>query len=373
MITIQEILTKKEFKQFVKFPFQLYKNNKYWVPPIISDEIAGFDKTINPVFEHADAHFFLAYQNNQVVGRVAAIINWTEINEQKIKKMRFGWFDTIDNIEVTKALLNKVNKIGKQNNLEFIEGPVGFSNMDKVGVLTDGFDQLSTMITWYHNPYQKNHLEELGFKKAKRYVESYFLIKNIDISNYKRLAKIVKHRNKLTALNFTSTKQILPYVYEMFALFNISYAKLASFVPISNKQISFFKEKYITMIDPEFIKFVVDESGKLVSFAITMPSFAEALQKAKGKLFPTGFIHLIQAKKNNKDIVFFLIGILPEYQKKGVTAIIFEEFYKTCIKKGIEKAIRTPELEENTDIHLLWKNFKPVTNKRRSTYKKNIV
>ncbi len=372
MVILKEVLTKKELKQFVKFPFTLYKNNKYWVPPIINDEVAGFDKTKNPVFEHADAQFFLAYQNNKIVGRVAAIINWTEIKTQKIKKMRFGWFDVIDDINVTTALLNKVNEIGKKNNLDFIEGPVGFSNMDKVGVLTYGFDQLSTMITWYHYPYQKEHLEKLGYQKSKGYIESYFLIKDIDISNYTRFAKIVKHRNKLTALNFTSTNQILPYVDEMFALFNIAYSKLASFVPISNKEAEFFKKKYISMIDPEFIKFVVDENGKLVSFAITMPSFAEALQKAKGKLFPTGFYHLLQAKKNNKDIVFFLIGILPEYQKKGVTAIIFDEFFKVCIRKGIERAIRTPELEDNTDIHLLWKNFQPKINKRRSTYSKDI-
>jgi len=372
MIIIKEISTKKGLKEFVKFPFTLYKNSKYWVPPLINDEVNSFDKTKNPIFEHADARFFLAYKNNTIVGRVAAIINWTEVNEQKIKKMRFGWFDYIDDSAVSEALLKKVTEIGKQNNLEFLEGPVGFSNMDKVGVLTEGYDQLSTMITWYNHPYYVNHLENLRFIKEKGYIESYFYIKDIDITNYTRFAKIVKHRNKLKALNFTSTKQILPYVDEMFALFNITYARLSSFVPISKKQITFFKEKYIKLIDPQFIKFVVDENGKLVSFAITMPSFAEALQKAKGKLFPIGFLYLLQAKRKNTDIVFFLIGILPEYQRKGVTAIIFDEFFKVCIKNGIKRAIRTPELEENNDIHLLWKNFKPVINKKRSTYKKNI-
>jgi len=372
MVKLKEVLTKKELKQFVKFPFTLYKNNKYWVPPIIKDEVASFDKTKNPVFEHADAQFFLAYQNNKIVGRVAAIINWTEINEQKIKKMRFGWFDVIDDINVTTALLQKVDEIGKQNNLDFIEGPVGFSNMDKVGILTHGYDQLSTMITWYNHLYYVKHLETLGYKKLNNFIETYFYYKDIDITKYKRYAEIVKKRYELKALNFTSNKQIMPYVEEMFELFNSSYAKLPSFVPISDKQKIYFKKKFISFINPEYIKFIVDKNGKLITFSITMPSYARAFQKANGKLFPTGFLHILKAKKHSKDVVFFLIGIAPEYQKKGVTAIVFDEFFKTYKEKGIIKTITTPELEENKDIQLIWKNFNPITHKKRSTYKKDI-
>lgn len=158
----------------------------------------------------------------------------------------------------------------------------------------------------------------------------------------------------------------------MFDLFNKSYEKLPSFVPISNKQKAFFKEKFISFINPEYIKFVVDKNGKLITFAITMPSYAEAFQKAKGKLFPTGFLHILKAKKHSKDVVFFLIGIAPEYQKKGVTSIVFDEFFKTYTEKGINKTITTPELEENIDIQLIWKNFKPKIHKRRSTFRKDI-
>ncbi len=372
MVILKEVFSKKELKQFVKFPFTLYKNNKYWVPPIINDEVASFDKTQNPVFEHADARFFLAYQNNKIVGRVAAIINWTEVKTQKIKKMRFGWFDVIDDIDVTTALLQKVNEIGKQNNLDFIEGPVGFSNMDKVGILTYGYDQLSTMITWYNHPYYVKHLETLGYKKFNNFTETYFYFKDIDITKYKRYAEIVKKRYELKALNFTSNKQIMPYVEEMFELFNSSYAKLPSFVPISDKQKIYFKKKFISFINPEYIKFVVDKKGKLITFSITMPSYAKAFQKANGKLFPTGFLHILKAKKQSKDVVFFLIGIAPEYQKKGVTAIIFDEFFKTYKEKGIIKTFTTPELDDNKDIRLIWKNFKPVTYKKRSTFKKDI-
>ncbi len=373
MITLKEITTKKELTQFVKFPFKLYKNNSYWVPPIIKDEVDSFDKTENPVFEHADAKFFLAYQNNKIVGRIAAIINSFEVKDQNIKKMRFGWMDMIDDIEVSKALLSKVEEIGKQNKLEFIEGPVGFSNLDKVGVLTDGFEERGTMITWYNHPYYKEHLEKLGYSKEKKYTESSFLMKDVDITKYKRLAGIVCKRYDLKPLNFTSSKKIMPYVDEMFELFSESYSKLSSFVPISKRQITYFKEKFIGLIDPEFIKFVVDKDGKLVSFSITLPSFSKALQKSKGKLFPFGFIHFLKAKKHPKESVFYLIGIKSEYQNKGVIAIIFDEFYKTSIEKGIITNRRTPELENNKAIQLLWKNFNSKIIKRRSTYRKEII
>jgi hypothetical protein len=372
MIKLKEVSSKEGLKKFVKFPFSLYKNNKYWVPPIIKDEVDSFNKTLNPVFEHAQAQFFLAYKNNKIVGRVASIINWKEVNEQKINKMRFGWFDFIDDIEVSAALLEKVNEIGKQNNLDFIEGPVGFSNMDKVGILTEGFDYISSIITWYNYPYYSEHIEKLGYKKSQKFIETYFYFKDVNISKYKRYADIIKKRYELKPVNFKSSKDILPYLEEMFALFNSSYEGLSSFVPISEKQIKYYKKKFLNFINPEYIKFIVDKNGKLVTFSVTMPSYAKALQKANGKLFPTGFLHLLKAKKRSKEVVFFLIGILPEYQKKGVTAIVFDEFFKTYSEKGIIKTISTPELEENKDIQLIWKNFKPIVFKKRSTYQKKI-
>ncbi|MCG1035578.1 GTP cyclohydrolase [Polaribacter sargassicola] len=372
MITIKKISTKKEMKQFVTFPFSLYKNNKYWVPPIIKDEIDNFDPTKNPVFENADAHFFVAIKNNKIVGRVIAIINWFEVEKQQIKKMRFGWFDVIDDIEVSKALLNKVKEIGLKNNLEYIEGPIGFNNLDKTGVLVEGFDHIGTMITWYNHPYYKEHLEQIGFVKEKEYLENKFKFKNVDIPYFDRISKILKRRFKLKALDFTQTKDIMPYVDEMFEVFSASYSKLSSFVPISDAQIAFFKKKYIGFINPEYIKFVVDENNKLIAFAIVMPSFSEALQKAKGKLFPFGLFHLLKARKHSKDVTFYLIGVRPDYQNKGVHAIIFDQYAKTFAPLGIENCIRTPELEDNKAIQKLWENFNPTTHKRRRTYKLDI-
>ncbi|WP_299012348.1 GTP cyclohydrolase [uncultured Polaribacter sp.] len=372
MIALKKITTEKEMKQFVTFPFSLYKNNKYWVPPIIKDEVANFNPKKNPVFENAEAQFFVAIKDGKIVGRIVAIINWFEVEKQQIKKMRFGWFDVIDDIEVTKILLEKVKEIGLKNNLEYIEGPVGFNNLDKTGVLVDGFNHIGTMITWYNHPYYKEHLEQLGFVKEKEYLENKFKFKNVDAVYFNRISKIIQKRFELTPLDFTKTKDILPYVDEMFKVFDKSYSKLSTYVPISDAQIAFFKKKYISFINPEYIKFVVDKNNKLVAFAIVMPSFSEALQKAKGKLFPFGLFHLLSARKNAKDVTFYLIGVDPAHQNKGVTAIIFDQYTKTFTPLGIENCIRTPELEDNEAIKKLWENFKPETHKRRRTYRKNI-
>ena len=372
MITIKEIHTKKEMKQFVTFPFSLYKDNKYWVPPIIKEEIANFDKKVNPVFENADARFFLAYKEDVIVGRVAAIINHYEVNVQGLRKMRFGWFDVVDDVEVTKVLLTKVEAIAVENKLEYLEGPVGFNNLDKTGVLIEGFDHIGTMITWYNHPYYKDHFEALGFVKEKEYLENKFKFSNVDKKYFSRISTVIKKRYDLKALDFTKTSEILPYVDEMFEVFNASYSKLSTFVPISNSQITFFKEKYISFINPEYIKFVVDDEEKIVAFAIVMPSFSRALQQAKGKLFPFGLYHLLKAKKKSKDVIFYLIGVRPDYQNKGVHAIIFDQYTTTFSPLGIDNCIRTPELEDNKAINLLWKGFNPSTHKRRRTYKKVI-
>ena len=372
MITVKEISTKTELKTFVKFPFDLYKNNDCWVPPLINDELATFDKDKNPAFDTADARFFLAYQNNKVVGRVAAIINHTEINQQQLKKMRFGWFDFIDDLDVSRALLKEVETIGVANNLEYMEGPVGFSNLDKVGVLIEGFDHLGTMITWYNHAYYQGHFEAHGFVKEKEYLEWRFPFENVKPEFFSKAQELIKKRYQLKSINFTSTKQILPYVDSMFDLFNESYASLSSFVPINERQKKYFKDKYINFIDPEYITYVADKDDNLVGFAVVLPSFSRALQKAKGSFFPFGIFHMLKAKKHSKDIIFYLIGIHPDYQNKGVHAVIFNDYYHAFTKKGIKNCIRTPELEENIAIRQIWKRMDPKIVKRRRTYRKNL-
>ncbi len=372
MITVKEANTKALLKEYVKFPFSLYKNHPYWVPPLIQEELDTFDTTKNPAFETAEATFYLAYKDDCIVGRIAAIINWDEVNKQGKRKVRFGWWDVIDDIDVTKALLEKVYELGNKNNLEYVEGPMGFSNLDKVGVLTEGFDEMGSMITWYNYPYYKEHLEQLGYVKEKEHIESKFPFSNVKPEFFFKIQDIVKKRYQLTPLNFTKTADIMPYVDKMFDLFNNSYADLSSFVAITNTQRDYFKKKYISFINPEYIKFIVDKDDNMVAFSICMPSFSEALQKAKGKLFPFGFYHLLKAKKESKEVLFYLIGVDPHYQSKGVTAIIFNECYNTFVEKGIKHCIRTPELEDNLAVQNLWKHFDPVIFRRRRTYRKEL-
>ncbi|RNC86314.1 MAG: GTP cyclohydrolase [Winogradskyella sp.] len=373
MIEIKEAISKKELKAFVKFPFKLYKNSKYWVPPIIREELKTFDKTINPVFNDADARFFLAYKNGELVGRIAAIINWLEVKDQSIKKMRFGWFDFIDDQEVSKALLDTVRDIGIEHQLEFIEGPVGFSNLDKVGVMTEGFDHIGTMITWYNYPYYLNHYESYGLKESKAYVESKFAYSDIKPETFTKIQDLIKRRYKLKALEFRTSDEIMAYADEMFDVFETSHAKLSSFVAINPEQKAYFKKKFLPFLNPEYVKFIVDKDDKLIGFAIVTPSYAEALQKMNGRLFPFGFRHIMHAKKHSKSVTFYLIGILPEYQNKGVTAIIFHEFYREFGKKNIEQCIRGPELADNDAIHKIWKHFNPKVHKRRCTMSKPIA
>jgi len=372
MVTLQEATSKADLKKFVTFPFTLYKGSPYWVPPIIREELESFDRSKNPVFKDADAWFLLAYRDNELVGRVVAIINWIEVKQQKLRKMRFGWFDFVDDPEVSGVLLDKVAEIGKSHQLDYMEGPVGFSNLDKVGVLTEGFDHIGTMITWYNHPYYRSHYEQQGFIKEKEYLENKFLAANADPKLFSQVQLLIKKRYQLREINFTKTRDIMPWTDKMFDLFNETYSSLASFVPITEEQKAYFKKKYISFINPEYIKFIVDKEDNLIAFAIVMPSFSEALQKARGKLFPFGFYHLLQAKKHSKDVTFYLIGIHPEYQSKGVTSIIFNEFYHTFRKKGIVTCYRTPELEENVAIRQMWKHFDPVIHKRRRTYRREL-
>lgn len=372
MIKVKQLTSKKDLKRFVNFPFKLYKDSKYWVPSLIKDEIETLDTKKNPVFKNADAWYYAAYKNGEMVGRIAVILNHLEVNDQEKKKIRFGWLDMVDDIEITKALLEKAYEKGREFNLEYAEGPVGFSNMEKAGILTMGFDKMNTMITWYHYPYYAEHLKILGYEKQATWVEYTLKIPEEIFGKVAKFSRIVRERYNLSVIRFKSKKEILPYVDDMFGLLNKTYNTLQTFVPIQQYQIEYYKKKYFDFIHPDYICCIKDESGKLIAFSIVMPSFSKALKKANGKLYPFGWRHLIKAQKKNDTAAFYLIGIDPEYQGKGVTAIIFEEMQHLFNSKGIHTVETNPELKENTAVQLLWKDYNPVQHKERSTFRKDI-
>jgi GNAT superfamily N-acetyltransferase len=373
MITVKEIFSKKEFLSFVKFPFKLYKGSKYWVPSFIDEELALMDKKINPVYKNADAKFFLAYKNGKIVGRIAAMINWIEVKKIKKNKVRFGWYDVIDDIEVSKLLIEVVINYGKENNLNFVEGPVGFSNLDKAGLLIKGYDELNTMITLYNYPYYSNHLERLKFKKLAQWVEYEIKVDSFENSpeKVKKFSELIKKRYSLSVINFNSSKKIIPYVDKMFDLLSKTYNQLQTFVPIQDYQIKHYKNKYFKYLNPKLIKCIVNNENELIAFVIAMPSFASALKKANGKLFPFGFIHILKSLYFNDKVSFYLMGIHPDFQNKGVTAILLNEIQKTLNQMGVKIIETNPELEENTAIQRLWKNYKHRIHKKRATYTLN--
>ena len=373
-ITIREVKNDDELKEFVMFPHKLYKNSKYWVAPIIKEELEVLNEEINPVFKNADAHYFLAFINGEIVGRIAALINWVEVNDLKKKKVRFGWFDFVDNKEVSKSLLNVVIKIGNDNNLEFIEGPVGFSNMDKAGMLIKGFDKKNTMITLYNHSYYQDHMIAHGYKKLAEWVEYELKIANYKDSpkKVKKFSDLILKRYKLKKLNFTKTEQIVPYVDQMFYLLGKTYDKLQTFVPVQDYQIDYYKNKFLKYINPGFIKCVIDDNDELVAFAITMPSFSNALKKINGKVDFLGKLRLLHAKNFNHKGSLYLIGVRPDFQNKGVIAILFNELQKFYNKFGITEVETNPELIENTAIQQLWKNYENIQHKNRATFTKQI-
>ena len=373
-IDIKKVSTQMDYKTFVEFPFVLYKDNPFWVPPLVKDEIETLDPKLNPVYQNATASLFLAYKNGEVVGRVAAIINWIEVKEIKKNKVRFGWFDFVDDINVSKTLLEAVISFGKNLKMETIEGPVGFSNLDKAGMLIEGFNEPNTIITLYNFPYYSKHLEKLGFNVAAKWVEYEIKIDDFESSpeRVKRFSKLIMDKYELTLLNFKKRKDIIPYVDQMFELLDKTYNQLQTYVPIQDYQIENYKKRFLKFVNPDYIKCIIDKEGKLICFSITMPSFTEALKKINGKITILNTYHLLKAMRKNNRASFYLIGVHPDYQNKGITAIIFNEMQKLFNKKQIISVETNPELEENTAIQKLWKNYEHRLHKRRATYNKSI-
>ena len=373
MIEIKEVLTPKDLKAFVLFPFQLYQNHPYWVPSMIKNEMETFDPK-NDIFKTVKAHFYLACRDQKIVGRIATIINWEEVHQLQKPKVRFGWFDFVDDQEVAEKLLQKAEDMAVAHNLQYVEGPMGFSNMDKAGMLTFGFDHYPTMIGLYNYDYYPKHLAALGYRPEAEWLEYCMNIDNMDsVVDVIRVSKLIEKRYKVKSIAFKDSNTLIERADEIFDLLNKTYADLQSFVPITKDQIEHYKRKYLKFIHPDFVSCVEDENGKMVAFAITMPSFSKAYQKANGKMFPFGWYHLLKAMKKNDHAEFYLIGIDPTYQNKGISALIFRDLYTNYQKRGITSMETNPLLVENTKVQQLWKEFSPEIHKRRSTFRKDVV
>jgi len=369
-IRIEEVKTKKQLKRFIEFPNNLYKGSPYWVPALYFDESATLDPKKNPAFDFCKTRYFLAYKDEEIVGRIAGIINDRYIEIWKNKYARFGWVDFTEDIEVAKALFNAVESWAKEQGMAGIQGPMGFTDFDKEGLLVEGFNELGTLPTIYNHPYYPAYLERLGYAKEVDWVEYRIHIPDTVQPDILRIANIAERRLKLKVVRLKRSKDVLPYAGKMFELLNSGYKDLFGFVPLTGRQIEAYTKQYFSFVNPAFIQLVVDSRNELAALAISFPSLSKALQKSKGNLLPFGFLHLLKAIRRSEALDLYLITVRQDLQGKGVNAILMREAQQACIDHGIKAVYAAPELETNKNIRGQWKYYKNEQHKRRRCYTK---
>lgn len=373
MLKVVEIRTKKQLKKFVTFPFKLYGNHPYWIPPLLVDEMTTLRWDKNPAFSYCQARYWLVYKDDRPAGRIAGIINQRAIEKWGKKYARFGWFDFIDDPEVVKCLLKLVEDWAKEQGMVGIQGPMGFCDLDKEGMLVDGFDEPGTFTTLYNYPYYPEYMEKMGYTKDVDWYEYILEVPDRLGDNIVKVAEAVKQRMQLRTITFTKSKQILPYAKAIFDMINEAYKDLYNVVPLSDEQVEFYIKQYFGVANPDFIKIVLDKNDRLAAFGIGFPSLAKTLQKTKGKLLPLGFIRLIKALKVNNSVDMVLVAVRPDLQGKGVNSILMKAMTEACWKNGIKIAHLNPQLENNLKVRSQWKHFTGQQNKKRRCYFKDFL
>ncbi|MDE6741218.1 MAG: GNAT family N-acetyltransferase [Muribaculaceae bacterium] len=375
MIEIKEIeMTRKELKKFVQLQIDMYEDNPYFVPPLVSDDVDTLDPKKNPAFDFCDVRCFMAYRNGKPVGRIAGIIN-NSLNERHgAKDIRFGFLDFPDEIEVSRGLLEKVEEWGKERGLTRIVGPLGFTDLDYEGMLVEGYDQLSTMATIYNYSYYPEHMHALGYEKDSDWVEYLMEVPESIPEKHNRISEIVKKKFGLRVAKFDSKKKLKDtYGRPLFELINEAYDKLYQYSPLTDRQIEHYIDVYLGLLDLNLISCIVDSDDKLVGVGISMPSMSRALQKSKGKMLPFGWIPLLKGLKGKNDrIDLLLVAVKPEYQGKGVNALLFQDLIPAFIKRGAKYVESNPELETNAKVQNQWDAFTNRQHKRRRSYTKEI-
>ena len=374
-IQIKTVNTRKELKTFVRFANNLYKGNKYYVPCMPFDDMNTLDSTKNGAFEFCKSEYYLAYKNGVLVGRVAAIINYKANESWKVNQVRFGWFDFIDDLEVSSALLDAVVAFGKANGMTQIVGPLGFTDFDPEGMLVEGFDRVSTMALIYNHPYYPEHMKKHGFYKETGWVEYRITLPDQVPERHEALSKIVLERYDLNLRKLTR-RQIKKENYgrKLFKLINETYCVLYGYSLLSDRQIDQYVDLYLSLVDARMLTFIEDSNGDLIAAGITIPSLSEALQKCRGEIFPFGWWHLLKAMflKKPETLDMLLIGVRPDYQKRGVPTLLFADLLKTCKKLGFKYAETNANLETNHSVQALWDPFEKEQHKKRWVFGKEI-
>lgn len=371
-VEIRDVRTLGDLKAFVRFPYRLYRGNPYWVPPLLKGEMSTLDRKKNPAFEYCEAAFWLALKDGRVAGRIAGIVNRKFVDIWKTPTAGFGWFDVIDDTEVSGALLDTVEKWARDRGMTAVQGPMGLTNFDHQGLLIEGFEELPTIASAYNYPYYLTHLEARGYVKENDYLE--FEVKPPDRipEKIQRIADVVMKRKGIRLIKPHGKKELLPHAKAVFEIINRTYSHLFAYVPLSDRQIDYYTRKYFSFLHPEYVSLLADSDDRLVGFQITMPSLSRAMQKARGRLYPFGWLHLLKALKKPRTIDLYLVGILPEYQNQGLNAVFMVDLCRIAIKNRIEKAETNSEQEDNKKIQDFWKHFESRRHKKKRIVKKTI-
>lgn len=368
-IIIKEVTSLRDLKKFIKFPNKLYKGNNYFVPPLIAGELGTLRKDKNPAFEFCEAKYWMAYNSkNEPVGRIAGIINHNYNKKIKINYARFGWLDFIEDEEVAETLLKTVEKWGQENNMDFIDGPLGLSEFDASGILVKGFDEMPTAYGKYNYPYYSRIIENLGYKKETDWVEYNVKVPVSLPDRYCRMIKITEEKNNIHLVKFSTKKELIKYADGIFELLNKAYENIHGFSKLTPGQLEDLKKQFLPLLRLKFVALVADSNNKIIGFGICLPSLSKAIQKAKGKMFPTGFLHIFKALIKNDTLDSLLIAIDRDYKDKGVTALIFYKIGKAIIKSNITNIETTRELENNYKVQNLWDKFEVRQHKTARCY-----
>ena len=374
-VTIKKVSSSSELKKFIRFNYELYKENPFSVPDLYDDMLNTFSREKNAAFEFCDADYFLAYKDGKLVGRIAAILNNRANETWGKKEVRFGWVDFVNDMEVSDALFKAVEAWGKERGMTEMVGPLGFTDFDAEGMLVEGFEQLGTMATIYNFPYYPQHMEKLGFEKEADWVEFKIYIPDAIPDKHKRISEIIMRKYGLKIVKCQSTKDINKYGQAIFDLMNEAYSPLYGYSALSPKQIQQYIKMFLPILDLRMVTLVTDAEDNVIAVGISMPSLSEALQKGKGRLLPFGWYHLMKLifmKKYPKVLDLLLVAVKPEYQNKGVNALLFYDLIPIYQQLGFEYAESNPELELNDKVQAQWEYFKTEQHKRRRAYKKSL-
>ncbi|MDR0971229.1 MAG: N-acetyltransferase [Bacteroidales bacterium] len=371
-ITILEVKDKKGFNAFLKFPYKLFKNDSQWVPSLLMDERTTFNRKKNPALEFCQYKIFLAKIDDNVVGRIVGILNTKSNQIWNQKRMRFGWLDYINDKEVLEALLSAVEQWAKKEGMDEVVGPMGFTDMDKEGMMVEGFDIDCPMACYYNPSYYPLLIEQLNYRKEVDWVQYQMAASQPIPEKLARVNQAIKDKYKLKIVEKLKKKEIVRrYGNKLFQTINASFKDLFGYVPLNDRQIDFYVKQYFPFIDIRLVCFIVDENDDIVAFGVSMPSLSEALRKGKGKLFPFGWYYLLKALKNFEKIDLYLNGVSPLWQNKGIHSLYYVEMNKRYIALGSKTAIANPQLETN-QASQIWEKYDSKLAIRRRAYIKQI-